>query len=205
MDKLAVMGGTFNPIHNGHLAMASAAVAEFSCDRVLFMTGGNPPHKQLKMPDAEMRLKMVSLAIRDNPRFYASDYEIKKETYCYTTETMEYLHRLYPQTKIFFLIGADSLADLEKWHDVKRLFELTDFLVFKRADTAIDIQKYQAYYKDKYKARLFCMDTSIPCVSSTQIRQLLEAGDIKSAESYLPKIVLEYIFANRLYQRSDHQ
>ena len=203
MEKLAVLGGTFNPIHNAHLAMAQAAVTEFLCDHVLFMTGGNPPHKHQEMPDAHVRMAMVSLAIQENPRFFASDYEIKKETYCYTSETMEYLHNFYPDTRIYFIIGADSLADLEKWHDVKRLFEITEFLVFRRGGSHVDIRKYQAYYKDKFGARLYCMDTEIPSVSSTLVRSLLECGKEEEAADLIPHPVMDYIKMNHLYQRSE--
>ena len=109
--KIGIMGGTFDPIHMGHLILGEIAYEQFSLDKVLFMPAGNPPHKQKRLGRAseKQRIEMVKLAIADNPHFELSLEEMNLEGYSYTYRTLERLNFKNPDTKYYFIIGADSL------------------------------------------------------------------------------------------------
>ena len=109
--KIGIMGGTFDPIHNGHLMLGDYACREYFLDEVWFMPNGNPPHKDNASIElsAEERARMVSLAIREYPSFRLEDYEIKRSCVSCSYETMEHLTKLYPKDSFYFIIGADSL------------------------------------------------------------------------------------------------
>ena len=110
--KIGIMGGTFNPIHNGHLLIAENARWQFGLDQICFLPAGIPPHKQnLMVLDGHSRCEMVQLAIEDNPDFYLSDYEVQRTEPSYTYLTLEYLKQKYPEDTLYFIMGADSLRD----------------------------------------------------------------------------------------------
>lgn len=200
MEKLAVMGGTFNPIHLAHLEMANAAVSEFHCDRVLFMTSGNPPHKRnKKVLDAQIRFAMTHLAIEDNPNFFDSDYELKKEGYSYTAQTMEILNKQYSNSEIYFVIGSDSLKDLIIWKDPEKLFLVTRFLVFPRKGLEVPIEHLIEEYQKKFHANITYIPYPVSNISSTYLREQMIKGNWEVARKFIPPKVYSYIRDHKLY------
>ena len=116
MSKIGIMGGTFNPIHNGHLAIAEKAVQQFGLDMVFFVTSGNPPHKkEKKILDAQIRHKMVCMAIKNYSKFEPCDFEVNREDYSYTADTLQYLKKNQRKSELYLIIGADSLHNFPTW------------------------------------------------------------------------------------------
>jgi nicotinate-nucleotide adenylyltransferase len=130
--KIALFGGTFNPVHNGHLLIAEAARETYRLDRVLFVPAGLPPHKRPPRTSAKHRLAMLRLAIRGNPAFDISDWEIRRKRVVYTYETLEHFRRTRPRASLFFLVGSDALKNLPRWREAKRLRSLCRFISMKR-------------------------------------------------------------------------
>jgi nicotinate-nucleotide adenylyltransferase len=129
--RLGVLGGTFNPIHYGHLRAAEEAGENLSLDRVLFMPAGNPPLKSSDLADAPKRFAMVKAAVEDNPRFEPSDIELGGGT-SYTVDTIGRLRDLYSGDRLFFILGIDAFLELSRWKDPERLVRGTDFVILKR-------------------------------------------------------------------------
>src|SRR5258708_316904 len=130
--RIALFGGTFNPVHNGHLFIAEAARESQKLDRVLFVPAGLPPHKKAPHTSARHRLAMLRLAIRGNPSFKISDWEIRQNRVVYTYETLEHFRRLWPRARLFFLLGSDSMKILPKWRKPDRLKSLCRFISHER-------------------------------------------------------------------------
>ena len=131
--KIGIFGGTFNPVHMAHLHMAQCALEQAQLDKVIFVPNGAPPHKQhSSVLSAEHRYNMLMLATEDNPGFEVSDYEIAKDGYCYTVDTMRYFKGQYPGEVFVFIIGADSLDYVDKWHEGHNLIRENHFVVVER-------------------------------------------------------------------------
>lgn len=200
MGKIGIMGGTFDPIHNGHLHLGLQAYSEYDLDFVWYMPAGQPPHKKdHKVTEAVHRCNMTRLAIEEHPEFVFSDFEVSRDGNTYTAQTMELLTSDYPQHEFYFIIGADSLYELEKWYDPGLVMRYATLLVagreYQKAHKTIDQQI--AYLRDKYQAdilRLHCTEVDI---SSEEIRDMLTRG--KDVLKYVPKPVLNYIRENSLY------
>src|SRR5262245_13818284 len=130
--KFAIFGGTFDPIHNAHLAIAKAALDRFALDYILFIPAGNPPHKSgVTRTPFEHRARMVELACLTEPRFKVSRMEEGNER-SYSIYTIERLQQLHPDDNIFFLIGADAFAEIETWHRWQELVRMVEFIVVTR-------------------------------------------------------------------------
>ena len=123
MGKIGVFGGTFNPVHNGHIQLALSAQKEYALDEVWFLPNGNPPHKMGEKIEAsrEQRKEMLSLAIKKYRQFRVEDYELWREEPSYSCETMEFLKKRCPDFQYYFLIGADSLFSLRNWRNPEKL------------------------------------------------------------------------------------
>ncbi|MGN0433508.1 MAG: nicotinate (nicotinamide) nucleotide adenylyltransferase, partial [Bilifractor sp.] len=121
--KIGIMGGTFDPIHIGHLILGEAARQQFSLDKVFFMPAGNPPHKRNRAGRAgdEQRVDMVRLAIASNPGFELSLFEMNEDGYSYTYRTLEMLRNKNPDMDFYFIMGADSLFDFDQWREPQRI------------------------------------------------------------------------------------
>lgn len=130
--KLGVLGGSFNPIHNGHLAMAEAVREAHALDLVLFVPAGRPPHKQEDLAPAEDRYRMVVLAIEGRDGFAASDLETSRPGPSYTVETLQELHRRNPGAEIFFIMGEDSISEFPGWREPERILELARVVAVNR-------------------------------------------------------------------------
>jgi nicotinate-nucleotide adenylyltransferase len=131
-ERIAIFGGTFDPVHMAHLRAAQEAAEEIGLDKVLFMPCAQPPHPKHVMASGEDRLQMLQLAVTDNPMFGVSDLEARLGGTSYTVRTLEKVHKANPGAQIFFLLGADAFFHLHTWHEHHRLFDYADFVVMAR-------------------------------------------------------------------------
>ena len=115
--KIGIMGGTFDPIHNGHLHLAQTALTQFDLDQIWFMPNGMPPHKKQSSIESDIheRIAMTQIAIKANKQFYLQEYEANREKISYSYKTMEHFRKMYPCDEFYFIIGADSLFSIETW------------------------------------------------------------------------------------------
>ena len=192
------MGGTFNPPHKAHIAMAKAAYEEYSLDKVMFMTGGNPPHK-IAATDAKIRHHMMKMAISPYPEFEACDYEINKKSYSYTADTLKYLNEKYPDDSFYFIIGGDSFGAMFSWYKPEEILKRCTLLVYPRE--GYPNENDAKGFSEKYGARVFVLHAPQFDYSSTKIRQMVEQG--KDLSEYIEPEVYEYIKRNSLYEKRE--
>lgn len=194
--KIGLMGGTFDPPHKAHIIMAKAALNKFSLDKVIFMTGGNPPHKRTNT-DAKIRNHMMKLAISGYDDFEICDYEIKKEGYSYTSDTLQYLKETNPDDSFYFIIGGDSLRDIFTWHEPYKILTSCTILVYSRDGypTREEVREFNKNYNSDVRL----LDGVEEDISSTDIRDMIEDGI--DASKYLDCEVWEYIKRNNLYPK----
>ena len=194
-QNIGLFGGTFNPPHVGHLALAKEAQKEFSLDRIFFIPAFMPPHKEPRnVIDAEHRLAMVKLLINGDSGLILSDYEIKKRSVSYSIETIRHFKEEFPSSKIHFLIGSDAFYHIDTWKESQELLKLIDFIIFPRAGNTKEMitKKYGNLSNVVYWAH-----TSLVHISSTDIRYRLRSGEDCTVE--LGAKVAEYIKENKLY------
>ena len=199
MKRYGMMGGTFNPIHLAHLYIAYEAKEELNLDKIIFMVAGNPPHKkESKVIDSKYRYNMVQKAIEGYEGFEISDYEIKKNGYSYTYETLQYLKKQEDNIEVFFIAGADSLMAIEKWSNTDLVLNNCTFVAFNRGEYNKSILEEQKYkLEKKYDAKIVIL-TDID-ISSSMIRERIANG--KRVDFFLPEEVKKYISENKLYRR----
>jgi len=139
VERVGIFGGSFDPIHLGHLILAEAALEELSLDRIIFIPAGVSPFKTSHPPVASSsdRLEMIREAIKVNPRFSVDDRELHRDGPSFAIDTVRELLGDYPGVRFIYLIGADNLKDLEKWHEIGELRNLVDFAVLDRSETAV--------------------------------------------------------------------
>ncbi|MBQ3665524.1 MAG: nicotinate-nucleotide adenylyltransferase [Lachnospiraceae bacterium] len=199
IKKIGIMGGTFDPIHIGHLIMAQSALSELQLDQIVFMPSGNPPHKSSNLiSDAGVRLDMVKVAIDNNEKFVYSDFELKREGIIYTSDTLELIKKQYDHIEIYFIVGADSLLDIEKWHEPDKIFRLCKMVVVDRDNSNEKIIAMKEYLSLKYHAEIFYINSPLVCISSTYIRNCVAKN--QSVKYLIPESVEEYISTHHLYQ-----
>ena len=187
MSKIGIMGGTFDPIHNGHLKIAHAAHSEYHLDKVIFLTSGNPPHKKdRKILDATIRHIMVKRAIEGTEYFEACDWEVKRSEYSYTLTTLQHFKTIYPDDEIFFIIGGDSLRDFHKWYNPEEILKLATLLVYDRQGGKISSSFAKVIHGGKID------------ISSTKIREMVANNE--DISELVPKSVSDFIKRNRLYK-----
>ncbi|MCP4649430.1 MAG: nicotinate-nucleotide adenylyltransferase [PVC group bacterium] len=192
MDKLenkkriGILGGTFDPIHVGHLVLAEKAKAELDLDKVIFIPAHIPPHKTRDdIIDVELRYAMVEAAVSDNESFITSRIEIEKKDISYTIETVQALQQKFPESEFWLIVGSD--AQLYDWKNVDELFKICRFAVAKRPQFKID----------EFPADTAFIDGAFLNVSSTQIRGLIKRGE--SVANMLPEKVYQFIKEHSLY------
>ena len=197
--KIGLMGGTFNPIHLGHLLISEYIRINFPLDKIIFIPSGNPPHKdnnEIILP--HHRLKMTMLATNSNPYFEVSCIEINRLGKSYTVETIDEFKRIYRKDELYFVIGADSLYNLENWRNPERLFNITNFIVVGRNNLEDkNILVRIAELNNKYGANIQYIDGPIIQISSTDIR--INIKNNKSIKYLVPEMVEKYIKDNKLY------
>ncbi len=200
--KVGIMGGTFDPIHIGHLILGESAFEQFGLEKVLFMPSGNPPHKQNRVGRAsnEQRVEMVRRAIESNPHFELSLEEMHEQGYNYTKETLERLTALHPDIEYYFIMGADSLLSFETWKDPERISALCilavavrDHLSAKKLTEQID------HLQGLFQADIRKLESPNIDISSQMVREWIAAGH--SCRYYLPDRVIDYIEEQGIYHR----
>lgn len=200
MQKIGIMGGTFDPVHIGHLIIAEKAREQFHLDEVLFMPSGTPYMKDIqKVLPGDIRAEMTRLAIEENPFFSISTMEIEKEGSTYTYETLESLHEKNPNTEYFFILGADSLFAIENWKNPEKIFAGCHILAAVRNGRNVEEMEAQAaYLKEKFDADIILIESGHIEVSSSMIRKLVRDGH--SIRYLVPDAVYDYIIKNKLYK-----
>lgn len=201
LKRIGIMGGTFNPIHRGHLALAKAAKEQYALDRIIFIPAGNPPHKASReVIDKEHRLKMVKMAIRGLKDFSSSRIELDRPGYSYAIDTFTALKRKYGKTaKLFYILGLDSINEILDWKKPLELFKLCEFIVGARPGTKIRtfrrLVKFPPLQKEVDKIHLMELKEDI---SASEIRAKLKTG--KPVSQVVPKVVEDYIRKKGLYK-----
>lgn len=198
--KIGIMGGTFDPIHVGHLILGETAYEQHQLDQVWFMPSGNPPHKRNRAGRAsdEQRVAMVNMAIAGNPHFALSMEDMQPDGYSYTYLLLERLIAKNPNTDFYFIIGGDSLFDFETWREPAKICQTATLLVAGRNQ----VQKQQfndqmEYLARKYSGTFLPLDVPNLDISSNMLRQWTLEG--KSIRYYVPDSVGEYIKEQQLY------
>lgn len=197
--KVGLMGGTFNPIHLGHLLISEYIRDNFPLDKIIFIPSGNPPHKNWgELIATKHRYNMSLLATGSNQYFDVSSLEINRQGKSYTVDTINEFKSTYPNDEFYFIIGGDTLYELTKWHDYNKLFSITNFIVIDRPGFEnIEILDKIEDLNRVYGASIFYIKGPLIDISSTQIRQNLKHN--KSIKYLVPKEVEDYISFHKLY------
>jgi nicotinate-nucleotide adenylyltransferase len=212
--RIAILGGTFSPIHYGHLRIAEEVREALGLDKVLFIPAFHPPHKENdSLLSPEKRLNMVRLAIEDNPFFDVSDMEVQKGGRSYSVVTLREIHEEQPETEINFVVGTDSFNEITTWCEYEELFKLTNFVVVPRQGYPVKkvgevlpvaLAKQFCYdsekgvYANDYGHFIMYMETTLMAISASEIRERVKED--RSLKYLLPPVVEEYIKAERLYK-----
>lgn len=198
--KIGIMGGTFDPIHNGHLMLGRFARDLFELDEVWFMPNGTPPHKTSTSIESQTnhRVEMVKRAIEAEQNFVLQLYEVDNKETNYSYLTMEHFKEMYPEHKFYFIIGADSLFNIEKWKCPDRLLQTCVMLAaYRDGKNKTEMDKQIAYLNHKYGADIRLLNTPNVDIASSDIRQKLKLG--LAVKEEIPERVLAYIKEQNLY------
>ena len=199
MKKYGIFGGSFNPIHYGHLMICEYIKEEMGLDKVIFIPTGNPPHKDLEV-SAKDRYEMVKTAISPNPDFEISDIETTRVNLSYTVDTIRKLKKIYKEEKLYFLIGLDSLFQLKTWKKIGDLSQEIEFVVALRPGyiDKEEINREIDFLRDNFGTRINLIKTPLYEISSTDLRDRIHEG--KSLRYLIPKKVLDYIEESGFYK-----
>ncbi len=189
--RIGIFGGTFNPIHIGHLIVAEEVRQKLKLDKVFFIPTFNPPHKKRFAPYQE-RLLMVKMSIKDNPYFEISEIEKERGGKSFTIDTLRELKRFYPKDNLFLIIGTDQFLELSNWEKPDELFKLAKICVMRRAGVKFNEARQRKF------PRALVLDVTQVEISGKEIRRRIKSGI--SVRYLLPEKVYQYILKNRLYQ-----
>ena len=199
--KIGIMGGTFDPIHVGHLVLAETAYEQYGLDQIWFMPSGNPPHKRNRAGRAsdEQRVAMVNLAIEGNPHFALSLEDMQPDGYSYTYLLLERLLQKNPDTEFYFIIGGDSLFDFDTWKEPGRICQTAKLLVAGRNQaTKQQVEEQMQALMKRYGGEFLLLDVPNLDISSNMLRG--RTAEQKSIRYYVPDAVDSYIKEQKLYQ-----
>lgn len=203
MKKIGLMGGTFDPIHLGHLMLGQQALEEYGLDEVWYMPSRIPPHKKdHRITPAKDRCAMVQAAIAPYPGFVFSDFELRRtEGNTYTADTLRLLKEAYPEYEFYFIVGADSIHDIEKWYHPEYVLKEVIFLTADREyeNSVRSLDEQIAYLTKKYNARIYRLHCDRMNIASAEIRERL-AGE-RPVDDLIPLAVLTYIREHDLYRQ----
>jgi len=199
-QRVGVFGGSFDPVHLGHLIVAEHCREQCGLDRVLFVPAARPPHKPTQtLTDGRHRLEMIKLAIAGNEAFDASELELKREGPSYTVDTLEALQQNFPQAELYLLMGADMLMDFPTWRAPQRILELARIAVCNRPGVAVDLESGgPLQFMQLLRRRLVHVAIPQVGISATEIRGRIRSG--RSIRYLVPRAVECYILENCLYR-----
>lgn len=212
--KTGLFGGTFNPIHIGHLALAEKVTDSFGLDRMFLIPSKIPPHKSgTDVISPEKRLEMVSMVAEGlGDRFFVSDYEVNTEGVSYSLKTLKHFRGLYPEDQLFFACGTDIFATIDSWYGFEELFDYANFIVVSRSMVSFgkmleavpewlhDRVVREEQYAGEKNGRVILYEMPPVDISSTEIREVLEAS---YRRANLPDVVYEYISEKGLYRGNE--
>jgi nicotinate-nucleotide adenylyltransferase len=187
--RIGILGGTFNPIHAGHLVLAEQTRQRLRLEKVIFVPTYFPPHKELNaLAPAQERYHMVAKALKTNPFFEVSSLELARGGVSYTIETVKKFRSIYPRASLYFIIGSDSLEELSTWKNIEKLNKICKFVVVRRP----------GYAPRRLFPNMQVMDIKVKNISSTDIRRRIRTG--KSIRNLVPEEVRKYILKKKLYR-----
>lgn len=190
--RLAIMGGTFDPIHYGHLVAAEGARHEFNLEKVIFIPAGQPPHKKgRRITDSHYRLEMTRHAVSSNSHFEVSDIEVERTGPSYTIDTVIAVKELYPQHQVFFITGADAVLEILTWNRVEELLSRCSFIAATRPGYRLESLEHTL-------KNIVTMEVPALAISSTDIRHRVKDG--RPIKYLLPEAVENYIKEMGLYR-----
>lgn len=197
--NIAIMGGTFDPIHFGHLVTGECVYEEFDVDKIIFMPTGKPAHKDL-VTDNEHRYNMTKIAIDGNDKFEISTIELLRKGTTYTVDTIQEIREyLGEKSKIYFVMGADSVYDLYKWKDMEKLLSICQFIAVTRPNyDKTKLEKLVDELNEKYRAEIHFLEIPALDISSSELRGKIENNI--SVRYLLPNKVIDYIEKFKLYR-----
>lgn len=199
MKSIGIFGGTFNPIHIGHLIVAQEVLTYFKLDKIIFIPCGNPPHKDEKeVANAFLRYEMIKLAINDNSSFEVSDIEIKREGYTYTYDTLNELKKIYSEDKLYFITGYDAFKDSNTWKNAEKVYDMVSFIVVNRGEVNKKMEEEINNKIIKYGMNVKILTIPNIGISSTDIRYRISKG--LNIKYMVPDNVLMYIENNKIYR-----
>lgn len=203
MKKIGIMGGTFDPIHNGHLLIAENAREQLSLDEVCFIPTGRAPHKQgKKITDGAHRLRMVELAISDNPAFIADDRELRSPELSYSCVTLQEMRERSPEDEFYFIMGGDSLRDFKTWYHPQQICSCATLVAAIRDDCDREhLNAYAEELRQLFSADIRLIRTPNLSVASSELRRHAAAGE--TIRYQVPESVRSYIESHHLYQHTD--
>ena len=221
MKRIGLFGGTFNPIHMGHVQVIREVKKKFGLDKIFLIPSAFPPHKETEgIIDGLDRIEMIRLAFSDDPDFVVSDVELKRSGFSYTIDTVRHFKSIFPEnTKLYFIVGLDAFLEVDTWKSYKDLFLLIPFIVMSRAatgqrDTVLQWKHLGSYIKSKIsdeyrhsasrscyihdvKQPVFLFEVTPVEISSTEIRERIRKG--RTIKSLVPEPVGDLIKAKGLY------
>ena len=197
--KIGIMGGTFNPVHNGHIALAEKALSDCSLDEVWFIPSGISYQKMNdNVLPGYQRLEMVRIAIADKKEFLVSDIELTREGNTYTVDTMTFLNATYPEHEFYFIMGADSLYGFPSWKNPEKITKLCKLIVAIRDNIHLkELKKYAGELEKRFHTEIFVISFEKMDISSRYIRSCIK--DKIPVNHLIQQKVLDYITENKLY------
>ncbi len=198
--KIGILGGTFDPIHNGHLIIGEYARTSLNLDKIIFIPVGIAPHKDNNnITCSNIRVKMIELAIKSNLFFEQSLIEVERDKTAYTIDTIISLRELYKDDDLYFIMGGDSLFEIESWKDAEKLMKLCKFIVLDRGySRKEDIREKMIDLEKRYGMKVQEIESPIIEISSTEIRKRIK--NKRSIKYLVPEILEEYILENKIYE-----
>lgn len=197
--KVGIMGGSFDPIHLGHLVVANEVLNIYNLDEIIFVPSGNPPHKNGLKAESFHRLLMVNMAVLSNGKFSVSDFEIKSLEKSYTLNTLREFRKLYDDSELYFITGTDAVIDLPNWYEPEEILKLCRFIAVSRPGMSIEeVNDKINEIQKKFGGNIELLQVPMLQISSTNLRERFKMG--VSAKYLLPESVEQYIIKNELYQ-----
>lgn len=193
--RIGILGGSFDPVHEGHLTLARESMRQFRLDKVLFIPARLPPHKKVapKLTPAPFRARMVELATLGEPRWEVCDLELRRQGVSYTVDTLRELRRIYPPPhELFFIAGTDSLQDLNHWKDPDEILNLAEWIVAPRSSEVLPPPS---------SPRIHVLTMEVLPISSSELRQKIRRGE--DVSRWIPPRAIDYIQQMELFREKD--